>query len=314
MRLGLPAANQNLLKMMNQTIIRRLFSSETQKKLLLKLRQETGISIGKCKNALVEHNNDYDKALKAVIKEVGAANFAKVAGRRAAEGLIALHQGHSCSTLLELNSETDFSARGEKFVGLATNVVESCSTKSEQFGKGLLLLNEEQVQQVQQETGVKERIKETMATLGENILLRRLLFLNPKENQVAGGYVHSVGFNFPNLPASVRLGRLGALVSLSVSEPAVLKQQAVVDVLNRTAIQIAQQVVATSKLKKEELGGQSFLFDSGFTVEEVLKERASKLGLSGIRVDDYWKMELGSEAEPSQNEDFAASVEKELKK
>ncbi len=84
-----------------------------------KLREATGAGMTDCKNALVEADGDYDKAVEQ-LRIKGLKGVAKREGRAASNGLVvAKLDGTSQGTLLELNCETDFVAKGEKFQALA---------------------------------------------------------------------------------------------------------------------------------------------------------------------------------------------------
>src|ERR1700750_2717046 len=84
-----------------------------------KLRELTGSGMMDCKNALVEADGDFDKAVE-ILRIKGAKDVNKRAGRTAANGLVA----HSGTALLELNCETDFVAKNAEFIALAQKLVE----------------------------------------------------------------------------------------------------------------------------------------------------------------------------------------------
>ncbi|HEX05213.1 MAG TPA: translation elongation factor Ts, partial [Bacteroidetes bacterium] len=87
---------------------------------VMKLRQQTGAGMMDCKKALNETNGDFDAAVK-LLREKGISGAAKRAGRSANEGriVIRINDDHTAGALVEINSETDFVARNEKFVTLA---------------------------------------------------------------------------------------------------------------------------------------------------------------------------------------------------
>lgn len=80
------------------------------------LRQKTGAGIQDCQKALIESNNDIDKAVE-ILREKGIATVAKKSGRIAGEGVVGsyIHMGGKIGVLVEVNCETDFVARGEEF-------------------------------------------------------------------------------------------------------------------------------------------------------------------------------------------------------
>jgi elongation factor Ts len=97
--------------------------TEIDAKTVKKLRDETGAGMMNCKQALLENNGDYEKAIQS-LKLKGMATADKKANRNTNEGLIYsyIHTGNKLGILLEINCETDFVARREEFSDLAKNV------------------------------------------------------------------------------------------------------------------------------------------------------------------------------------------------
>ncbi len=90
---------------------------------IMALRERTGVGINDCKKALEEANGDMEKAVE-LLREKGMASAAKKAGRIAAEGIVDsyIHMGGKVGVLLEVNCETDFVARGDKFKALVHDI------------------------------------------------------------------------------------------------------------------------------------------------------------------------------------------------
>lgn len=97
--------------------------TEIDAKIVKKLRDETGAGMMNCKQALIENDGDYEKAIQS-LKLKGMATADKKASRNTNEGLIYsyIHTGCKLGILLEVNCETDFVARREEFSDLAKNV------------------------------------------------------------------------------------------------------------------------------------------------------------------------------------------------
>lgn len=97
--------------------------TEIDAKIVKKLRDETGAGMMNCKQALIENNGDYEKAIK-YLKLKGMATADKKSSRNTNEGLIYsyIHTGNKLGIMLEINCETDFVARREEFSDLAKNV------------------------------------------------------------------------------------------------------------------------------------------------------------------------------------------------
>ena len=83
---------------------------------IMKLREQTGVGIMKCKEALIETDGDFEKAV-AYLREKGIASAEKRASKIASQGVVDsyIHMGGKVGVLVEVNCETDFVARGEKF-------------------------------------------------------------------------------------------------------------------------------------------------------------------------------------------------------
>jgi elongation factor Ts len=97
--------------------------TEIDAKIVKKLREETGAGMMNCKQALIENDGDYNKAVQS-LKLKGMATADKKASRNTNEGLIYsyIHTGNKLGILLEVNCETDFVARREEFSDLAKNI------------------------------------------------------------------------------------------------------------------------------------------------------------------------------------------------
>jgi elongation factor Ts len=97
--------------------------TEIDAKIVKKLREETGAGMMNCKQALLEHDGDYEKAIQ-YLKLKGMATADKKSSRNTNEGLIYsyIHTGSKLGILLEVNCETDFVARREEFSDLAKNI------------------------------------------------------------------------------------------------------------------------------------------------------------------------------------------------
>ena len=148
--------------------------------LVKELRDKTGAGMMDCKKALTECNGDIDAAVDW-LREKGIAKAAKKAGRIAAEGLCeAVFDGND-AYLFELNSETDFVAKNEKFINLL-----------EEIGKLCVKLHAESAEQVLANGG-EELIVNATATIGEKISLRRVQRLTKGAGQVFGFYKHMGG-------------------------------------------------------------------------------------------------------------------------
>ena len=167
--------------------------------LVKELREKTGAGMMDCKNALTETNGDIEAAIDWLRKK-GLAKAAKKSGRVAAEGLVGVAIEDNVGVVVEVNSETDFVARNDDFQGLVRGVV-------------AVALDHAPAVDVEMALGahymgggtVSEAIANAIATIGENITLRRVQGLRVGEGAV-GHYVHS--------QIVEGLGRIGVIVGL----------------------------------------------------------------------------------------------------
>jgi elongation factor Ts len=170
------------------------------------LREKTGAGMMDAKNALVENNGDMEAAVDWLRKK-GLAKAAKKSGRTAAEGLIAVAttaDGKS-GAVVEINAETDFVARNDQFQAFAkTTSTLALAQSSDQI---------EALGSANYGTGktVQETLTNLIATIGENMNLRRMKKMTVAQGLVAS-YVHSA--------IAPNLGKIGVLVALESTAPA----------------------------------------------------------------------------------------------
>lgn len=132
-----------------------------------KLRELTGSGMMDCKNALVEADGDFDKAVE-ILRVKGAKDVNKRAGRTAANGLVA----HSGNALLELNCETDFVAKNDDFIALAQQIVTHvAATKPADVGALL-------ASSLPDGRTVAAAVEEQSAKIGEKLVVNRFAVLD----------------------------------------------------------------------------------------------------------------------------------------
>lgn len=154
-------------------------------KLVKELRDRTGSGMMDCKKALAENDGDIDKAARW-LQEQGIAKSAKKSGRIAAEGLASVKTEDNVGVLIELNAETDFVAKNEKFLELLETVSNTIVEKNPASLEEALALEVNG-------TTINDLVVEATATIGEKITLRRIETLVKEDNQTFGAYVHLGG-------------------------------------------------------------------------------------------------------------------------
>ena len=159
--------------------------AEITAKLVKELRERTGAGMMDCKKALQQTDGDIEKAID-YLRENGIAKAAKKADRIAAEGLTYITTDGNKALVLEINSETDFVAKNEKFVTLVKEVAEAILNAEP---KTL----EEALEVATPKGTVQEVINEGIATIGEKLSLRRFEIVTKTDADAFGAYSHMGG-------------------------------------------------------------------------------------------------------------------------
>jgi len=193
--------------------------------LVKELREKTGAGMMDCKNALNETNGDIEAAVDWLRKK-GLAKAAKKSGRIAADGLVAVAVEANFGVVVEVNSETDFVARNDDFQALVRGITAVALDKG-------ALVEAEAVKGAHYPGGgtVAEAIANAIATIGENISLRRTQGLHVAHG-VIGHYVHGAVVDGQ--------GRIGVIVALESTGKA--------EALSALGRQIAMHIAAASPL------------------------------------------------------------------
>lgn len=155
--------------------------AEITASLVKDLRERTGAGMMECKKALTENNGDIDAAAEWLRKQ-GLAKADKKAGRVAAEGRIAVAQEGGKAVLVEINSETDFVAKDENFLGFTNAVAQAALVSG--------AADVEALKSAKLPSGetVEEARAAVIAKVGENVQVRRLVRIDSANNVAA--YVH----------------------------------------------------------------------------------------------------------------------------
>ena len=183
--------------------------AEITASLVKDLREKTGAGMMDCKKALVENGGDIEAAVDWLRKK-GLAAAARKASRVASEGLVAVATGDKAAAVIELNAETDFVARNDKFQDTAKTLA------------ALALAGSGDVEELKQASwpnagnDVAHQITTLIATIGENMNLRRSAKLSVSAGVVAS-YIHT--------SLAPGLGKIGVLVAVeSAGDPAKLAE------------------------------------------------------------------------------------------
>ena len=295
-----------------------------------KLREMTGVGMMDCKKALTEAEGDMDKAIE-ILREKGLAASAKKAGRIAAEGMAYAAVIDGVGVVVEVNAETDFVGKNEKFVNFVKGVAATVAACNPADLDALMACKYDGT-----DLTVQEQQQEMVLVIGENIKVRRFARF-------------AEGFCVPYIHAG---GKIGVLVSLKVEgdidateigkdvamQIAALnprfwdKSQVTEDVLAEEKkimlVQMANDPKMANKpdqVKEKIVDGklnkfysencllqQEFVKDGDLTVEKYIASAAKALG-GTVTFRDAVRFEKGEGIEKKQ-ENFAEEIAKQLAK
>ena len=291
------------------------------------LRESTGVGMMDCKAALAATNGDMDAATDW-LRAKGLAKAAKKSTRVAAEGLVGLAIAGTTGAVVEVNSETDFVARNEKFQAMVAEIARLALVADG---------NTEKLKTAKypgSQHAVAEYVAEMVATIGENMTVRRTASLKVGDG-VIGSYVHN--------QAAPGMGKIGVLVALestgnkeelaafgrllsmhvAATNPVALdlagvpadtlaREKAILEEKNAGKPAAVMEKIVASGLKtygKENcLLEQAYVHDGAKSVTQVLGEVGARAG-APIKLLGYVRMQLGEGIEKTVD-DFAAEVAK----
>ncbi|MEP7172392.1 MAG: translation elongation factor Ts [Aestuariivirga sp.] len=291
------------------------------------LRESTGVGMMDCKAALAATNGDMEAATDW-LRAKGLAKAAKKSTRVAAEGLVGIAVNGTTGAAVEVNSETDFVARNEKFQAMVADIAKlalSAGGDSEKLKTTKFPGSQH---------AVAEYVAEMVATIGENMGVRRTASLKVKDG-VIGSYVHN--------QAAPGLGKIGVLVALEstgnkeelaafgrllsmhvaatnpvamdlagVPPETLAREKAILEEKNAgKPANVLEKIIASglkTYAKENCLLEQAYVHDGTKSVTQVLGEVGNKAG-APVKLLGYVRMQLGEGIEKAVD-DFAAEVAK----
>ena len=198
--------------------------SEITSAMVKELREKTGVGMMDCKLALKENNGNIEASIDW-LRTKGIAKAAKKEGRVASEGLISIENNGNVASVIEVNSETDFVARNEDFQKVVKKL-SALSLESENLDE----LIKKQVDE--RNISVKDYITEMIASIGENINLRRLSKISLKNTGIISSYIHNQVIE--------GMGKIGVVVAL--------ESEADKSILEDLGKKIAMHIAATNPI------------------------------------------------------------------
>ncbi|MDE0750589.1 MAG: translation elongation factor Ts [Planktomarina sp.] len=280
------------------------------------LREKSGAGMMDAKKALTENNGDMEISMDW-LRTKGLAKAAKKSGRTAAEGLVAVAVSGGTGVAVEVNSETDFVGKNANFQSMVSRIANAA-------------LGADSIESLAETDidgkPVSELITDAVATIGENMSLRRMSSISA---DLVVTYVHNA--------ATDGMGKIGVLVGLSAGNETFGKQvamhiaaahptaldeasldPAMVEKEKQVQMDIARESgkpeaviekMIVGRMKKfiaeSTLMGQAFVVNPDLTVGAAAKE-------AGVQITGFVRLEVGEGIEKV-TEDFAAEVAKTMK-
>ena len=149
------------------------------------LREMTGSGFLDCKKALEENNNDVESSIDYLRKK-GLTNASKKSSREAKEGAVGVYSNDIITTLVQINTETDFAAKNEVFL----NFMDKIGTYSLDANNANLTLDEFNNMTFDGEL-ISDQFKDIIAKIGENIILSKLLVIQKSNETIISNYIHN---------------------------------------------------------------------------------------------------------------------------
>ena len=204
-----------------------------------KLREKTGAGMMDCKTALVENNGDIENSI-GWLRKKGISNAEKKSSRIASEGLIGLKVKEDIGVLIEVNTETDFVSKNTDFQEFVNNILNIAVSKVYDL-KDLMLENYDN------SNDIGASLKSLIAKIGENIVIRRIAYLNKTNSSSFGSYVHNKINN--------ELGKMACIVKIdadsNTNELTDLAKKIAMHITASKPLAIDESLISKDIIKKE---------------------------------------------------------------
>jgi len=260
--------------------------AEVTAKLIQELREKTSAGMMDCKKALIETNGDIEAAADW-LRQKGIVKAASKAGRVAASGLVTVVKCDNMGCVVELNAETDFVAKNDKFQALVANVAQKAAELQGDFEATM--------------NAVKDDIAATISTIGENMSLRRIAKVNGDHIYT---YVHNalvpgmgqIGVVVAINGDDARIDEIGGKIAMHIAankpefmtiadvDPKAVEREKKVFIESGATAGKPENIVekmVEGRIKKyygeSVLEEQPFVMDPSKTVKDVIAEHGGKL-------------------------------------
>ncbi len=218
------------------------------------LREKTGAAMMDCKKALSENGGSMEAAVKW-LREKGIAGAEKKAGRATAEGLAGVKVEGAKGVIVEVNCETDFVAKTDKFQALVAEAAEAAL-------KASLPADAAAAAAALNAAGMEVKVKDAIAGLGENMALARVASISVKQG-VLGSYRHSDG-------------KLAAVVAMECGKADSAAKPEVVELARNLAMQVAGNLPPAEVVSREQISPELIAREREIAVTQAAQAGAGK--------------------------------------
>jgi len=282
-----------------------------------KLRQMSGAGMMDCKKALTETEGNLEAAVDYLRKK-GLSAASRKAGRVAAEGIVVAKSESNTGIVIEVNAETDFTSRNEKFLLFVNRIADIISHENPADLKALTALP------FDGEQNVEQALSQLIATIGENMSIRRFARVHVSGGIVAS-YVHGagkigvlIGIEADDTDAIRKLAKHIAMHVAAANPQHISRGDVPAEKIERERAVLSERAAASGKpegiiekivngqlnkfYQETCLTDQAFVMDTDHTVAKVLAEAQCD-----ARIVAMERFQLGEGIEKAK-EDFAAEV------
>jgi elongation factor Ts len=280
------------------------------------LRDKTGVGMMDAKKALVETDGDLNAAVD-YLREKGVSKAAKKADRIAAEGLANVHIEGNVAAIAEINSETDFVSKNDKFQNLVKGITKTVAANNPASVEEALALD-------MGGDSIQDTITEATQTIGEKITLRRFAVVEKTDNDVFGDYEHMGGritvLSTIEGTDDVEVARNVSMHIAAINPKFITREEISQEERDHELNVLTEQAKNEGKpanivekmvqgrlnkwLAEVSLVDQPYVKDPDKTVGEYLSEK-------GASIKSFIRYEVGEGIE-KRTEDFAAEVQSQL--
>ncbi len=281
--------------------------SKVTAEMVKQLRDRTGVSMGKCKEALDQSAGDMDKAID-FLRKAGMASAVKKEGRETNEGLIGAAESKDAIAFIEVNAETDFVTQNEKFKQFLRDVSQEAADAKSASLDALMKLPYAKDRSI----NLDQYRALVVQSLGENIQVKRLLVL-PKSSDISVGIYSHMGGKI--VTAVVLQGGSGQealardiAMHVAAESPEYLKPEEV-----PAAVRAKEEEIARSQVKGKPddiankivqgkykafcdemcLICQKYVKDNSVTINQLLQNESKRLGKS-LSIQAYHRWKVGA--------------------